>query len=274
MNKLLTPFTQDGKFLMFAIDHRGSFLKNINPEHPETVTTDEVIEVKKEMLDALREDYSAVLIDPEYGLPALHHKQKPYLLCIEKTGYTDASGERVTELEFTVESLKTMGAAGVKMLVYFHPQAKTAQYQMDLAKKVLEEAHKFDMPLFLEIVTYDIPNANNHKPELVLDSVNMFLEAGVRADVFKLEFPGDPVACFQITKVLKDIPWILLTKGVNYHKFKTQLETAVNGGAKGFLAGRALWQEFSNYPKAQWASFFQNTARARFQEISKVVSHP
>jgi tagatose-1,6-bisphosphate aldolase len=266
----ISKFTLNNKILMLAIDHRGSFLKLINLTNPEMVTADQATKVKKEIIEALKDDYSGVLIDPEYGLPA-YFKKPPYLLCIEKTGYGDEGEERTTELEYTVDSLKTMGASGIKLLIYFHPQANNRYLQLQTAKKVLNDCHNRQLPLFLEIVTYNLTGQNNHRPELVVDSVNMFLESGIVADVFKLEFPGDPVACFTITKMLKKTPWILLTRGENYHKFKEELKVATRAGATGFLAGRALWQEGMALDEHQRKAFFETTTRDRFREICKIV---
>jgi tagatose 1,6-diphosphate aldolase len=119
-------------------------------------------------------------------------------------------------------------------------------------------------------VTYPLERANSHKAELVLDSVNYFLEYGLKPDVFKLEYPGDPIACSQISRLLKKTPWILLTKGDNFEKFKQDLITAVKNGASGFLAGRSLWQGFSKLPKEQWAEYFNTVAKERFTEIVRI----
>ncbi len=266
----ISKFTRKGKILMLALDHRGSFVKLIDKDHPERVKPEDVVNVKRQIIEELKDDFSGILLDPESGLSA-YHKKKPYLLCMEKTGYLDSNGERVTELEYTAESLRTLGADGIKLLIYFNPQAASARKQLETARQALADSRAAGLPLFLEIVTYDLEKANNHKPELVVDSLNMFLEAGIIADVFKLEYPGDPASCFYITRLLKKTPWILLTKGENYAKFRDELKTAAMNGASGFLAGRAVWQEFGKYPADKRPDFFRNVARERFREISATV---
>lgn len=266
----LDQFKFKGKILMMALDHRGTFKKLINPANPDEVNDSEVIEVKQKMLNAIASLSSGILLDSQFGLKAYTNKSKPYLLCIEKTGYSDVFGEKVTKLEYSVKNLKEYGASGVKLLLYFNPYAESSMKQINTALDVLTDCQKEKMPLFLEIVTYPLPNTNVHKPELVLDSVNMFLEHGVNADVYKLEYPGDPAACLEITRLLKHIPWILLTKGDNYDKFKTELKIAIRNGASGFLAGRSLWQDFNKLPKEQWEEYFQTVAKERFQEIVNI----
>lgn len=262
---------------MLALDHRGSFNKLINSKKPEDATIEEVIEVKKQIIRSLFDQFSGVLIDPDGGLPALQQiireegRPKPFLLCIEKTGYEDEQGARKTTLQYSVSQLHQMGASGIKLLLYYHPQAPTLKHQLHVAKEVLDSCRNAGLPLFLELVTYTLPSYNSHKPELVLDSVNQFLEAGIIPDVFKLEYPGDPAACFEITRILGKTPWILLTKGNDFNKFKMDLKVAVSNGAKGFLAGRSVWQEFANLPKNEQNQFFQTTVTSRFEEIVRTV---
>lgn len=283
----LSRFTNKGKILMLALDHRGSFKKLINHEAPEAVSQAQVARIKQEIISSLYDQFSGLLIDSEAGLEAFQKASiaksipKPYLLCIEKTGYEiesysakasqDKQGSRKTSLEFSVDELKKLGASGIKLLLYYHPQAPTKQHQLTVAKQVLQDCRAAKLPLFLELVTYSLPQLNSHKPELVLDSVNQFLEAGIIPDVFKLEYPGDPVACFQITKLLKKTPWILLTKGDSFVNFKEQLKIAVASGAVGFLAGRSLWQEFSQYPEAKRLDYFQTIVAQRFAQIRQIV---
>jgi len=283
----ISRFTNKGKILMLALDHRGSFKKLINQEAPESVSQAQVIRIKQEIINSLYAQFSGVLIDSEAGLSAFQKASvaksapKPYLLCIEKTGYEieshfakasqDKQGSRKTNLEFSVDELKNLGAGGIKLLLYYHPQAPTKQHQLTVAKQVLQDCRAAKLPLFLELVTYTLPEFNSHKPELVLDSVYDFLQAGIIPDVFKLEYPGDPAACFQITKILKKTPWILLTKGDSFVNFKQQLKIAVANGAIGFLAGRSLWQEFGQYPELKRLDYFQTVVLERFSQIRQIV---
>jgi tagatose 1,6-diphosphate aldolase len=266
------------KILMLALDHRGSFKKLVDPTNPESVTTQQAISVKKQIVDALYKDFSALLVDVETGLPAYRqHVEhwmgagKPYLLAIEKTGYEDQSGERVTELLYTVKELKDQGAAGIKMLLFFHPHAKTAVRQIELAKKVLTDCRKYNLPFFIEPLTYPLAGDANLKPDIVVEMVDMLLKAGIDADVYKIEYPGDAPSCTKITKMLGKIPWILLTKGDDFDHFVQGLEVAAAHGCSGFLAGRSLWQDFSFLPKEKQNEFFNTVVKERFRKICEIV---
>lgn len=262
----LDKFTRDGKFLMLALDHRGSFKKLINPAKPDSVSNDTVIQLKSEIIQTLADQFSALLIDEVWGLEACKEvcQTKPFLLPLEKSGYVDEDRERVTELEYSVGQIKEMGASGAKLLIYFNPSAESANKQLETARKVMEDCKANDFPFFLEIVTYGGEN-------LVIDSVKKFIESGIIPDVWKLEYPGSLQECQEITSLVGDTPWILLTGGQSFEEFRPQLETAIRGGAKGFLAGRALWQEVCIMSGKERQQFLEEILPERFKEISEIV---
>lgn len=269
---MLDIFNKNGKFLMLALDHRGSFKKYVNKNSPEDTTDEEIIKVKKLIIDAVRNEMSGVLIDPIWGIKAFLNPDKPYLLCLEKTGYSEDDGERITELEYTAEELKKLGASGAKILLYFNPSAKTCAVQLETAKNVLLQCQESGMPLFLEIVTYGNEDQKKTRSEWVLRAVEAFIKAGIAPDVFKLEYPGDEESCQKITQMLGSTPWILLTRGEPYEVFAEQLKIAIKNGAVGFLAGRAIWQEVADCESDEERKNFLNTvAKKRFQEICQIA---
>lgn len=258
---------------MLALDHRGSFKKYVNKTNPELATDEEIVKVKKMIIEATRDDFSGVLIDPDWGLKAYEKPDKPYLLCIEETGYSEDKGERITKLEYSVEELKNFGASGIKILLYFNPAAREAcDKQLATAKLVLNQCKENGLPLFLEIVTYGNEAVAKTRSEWVIGSVQRFLDEKIIPDVFKLEYPGGDDSCAKITDMLGLTPWILLTRGEPYEVFVDQLESATKNGAKGFLAGRAVWQEIANFDNDNDRSEFLNTVgKERFQEICAIA---
>lgn len=275
-------FTDNGKYLMLALDHRGSFKKYVNPNNPESASDAEVIQTKEMIISALINKFSGVLLDPVWGLPAFAKatagepaeiKEKPYLLCLEESGYTAKDSERITELQYSCAQLKEWGASGAKILLYFNPAAKDAcAAQLATAQAALADAKKNALPIFLEIVTYGNEKNDNSRSRWVLQSLEKFLAAGIAPDVFKLEYPGDKDSCAAVSKMLGPIPWILLTRGENFEVFSKQLTDAVVGGAVGFLAGRALWQEIGGYPAIEEKQDYLKTiVSQRFDDISNIL---
>lgn len=271
-------FVQNNRILMLALDHRGSIAKMLPAGTTEDRKKELIVSIKRMLLTSLAPYYSGVLFDSEYGLTAYRQSvsnpnvaKKPYMLCIEKTGYTDTDHERLTTLEYTVDELKKNGAEGVKLLLFFHPDGKTAAEQIALTRNVSEQCAAAGLPFFLEILNYSLNDVPYVQADLVPRSVNMFLDEKIHADVFKLEFPGTAETCKQVTEMLGATPWILLTKGDTYEGFVASLTVAAKNGARGFLAGRSIWQDFANLPAEKWPEFFSTVVVKRFKEISALA---
>ena len=291
----LNQFTANGKFLMLALDHRGSIKKLINPENPDSVSDEQVISLKNEIIEALRDQFSALLIDETWGFEACHEicQYKPFLLPVEKSGYMQDREQKVTELEYSVKQLMDMGASGAKLLVYFNPNVESAEKQIETTRKVMEECKENDFPFFLEIVTYtpsentsDTPGVSangSSEPHtgseqdisggnLVIESVKKFIDSDVVPDVWKLEYPGSVEQSREITNLVGSTPWILLTGGHDFETFKSNLGNAVKAEASGFLAGRALWQEVCKLDGEEKEKFLNETLPERFKTIAEIAT--
>lgn len=253
---------------MLALDQRTSFRRMIDPQNPESVTDSRIIQEKAEIIDALLDQSSGILVDPDYGLKAYANRTKPYLLTIEKAQYKEINGERMTELQYTVEELKNLGASGIKLFIYYNHEHSTAAFQRTVAKKVLDSCRVLALPFFLEIVTY---GEEGPKSKYILNAINDFFDQNILPDVFKLEFSGDSKSCREITNSLRDTPWILLTRGVEFKLFKKGLQVAVDQGCSGFLAGRSLWQEAIGKSGDERLDFFKTVSSRRLEEICQIV---
>lgn len=279
----ISKLKKDGLFLMAALDHRTSLKKMINKENQNEVSSNEIIEWKKEALKVLAPFSSAVLLDPEFGLPAYKelNLEIPFLLSMEESGYKESPEGRETILKYSALELKKMGGTAVKLLVYYNAKVKASIKQKKIISKAALDCEKNKIPFLLEIVTYDFEEEKKHKGILVEEAVEDILNLGVKIDIFKIEFPGNVETdggkdlalnfCRKISEKLKKTPWILLSAGDDFPDFKEKIKIAIKGGAKGFLAGRSLWKDFTECPKEKQTEFFERTVRKRFQEIIDIA---
>lgn len=280
----LAQFQKNGKYLMLAFDHRGSFKRLMNSEKPDSVTEEMAIALKKQVIESVYDVMSSILVDEDIGLPALKQvfegkESKPFLMPLEKSGYEQKGKERLTTLEKTASQLKGLGASGAKLLLFFNPNAKSAQGQITTAKVAIEDCKKFDIPLFLEPRTYNDEGkeADEMEPlereKIAIDTLKMLIEHKIYPDVYKLEYPGSALSCQTYSAILQDyrIPWIMLTMGASFEEFTKQLEEAVVRGCVGFLAGRALWQEVCGISGGDKEKFLSETLTQRFKTISQIT---
>lgn len=280
----LAQFKKNGKFLMLAFDHRGSFKRLMNPQNPDSVTEEMAIALKRLVIESVYDVMSSILVDEDSGLPALKQVldgkvAKPFLMPLEKSGYEQKGKERLTTLVKTASQLKELGAYGAKLLLFFNPNAKSALDQIETAKRAIEDCRKSQMPLFLEPRTYDDEGKEADEMEsqargkIATDTLKMLIEHKIYPDVYKLEYPGSALGCQTYSAILQDfnIPWIMLTMGASFEEFTKQLEVAVLRGCVGFLAGRAVWQEVCSMQVYEKQKFLTETLPERFRIISDIA---
>ena len=284
----------NGVFTITALDHRGSLRRAIHPDKPETVEFLEMVELKIMLLHHLSPHSSAVLIDPIYGAaPAITRGlisgKQGFLVSLESTGYEQEDGDRITHIAegWSVEKIKRMGASAVKLLLYYNPESRTAVDQETLVRNVADQCKEFDIPLLVEPMTYSIPDGPEKgtkafaklKPDMVIKTAQRLCPLGI--DVLKAEFPDDTAHeedermmadhCRNLTQAA-GIPWVLLSAGASYERFKMQLEIACKNGASGFLAGRAVWQEAPGLPIDERREFLETTALERLNDLTEIAN--
>ena len=284
-----------GIFVICAMDHRGSLRAMIEKEQLEEAEYQEVVEHKLELCAALAPHASAVLLDPNYGaahciaggvLPG----HTGLLISIEATGYQSEPQGRVTTLlnGWSVEKIKRMGGSAVKILIYYRPDlAEVANKQLKTIQVVAEECLKYDLPFLVEPKTYPVKGENTEsaqfaarKPSLVIETARQITSLPI--DVLKAEFPADLKyeknkaklleICQQLDKV-SQVPWVILSAGVNYETFRKEVEIACQAGASGFLGGRAIWQEAIHFgDKKERVKFLSTTVADRLKELAEIAT--
>src|ERR1700761_4191820 len=112
-----------------AMDQRGSLQKSLAQARGATADAHDLEVFKVLVTDTLTRHASAILLDPEFGLPASKQRNgKGLLLAYEKTGYDATTPGRLPDLldHWSVNRLKAAGADCVKILLYYTPYEKTA----------------------------------------------------------------------------------------------------------------------------------------------------
>src|SRR3954464_10394580 len=121
-----------------AMDQRGSLQKSLAKEKGSDVSDAMMEEFKTLVAEVLTPHASAILLDPEWGLPASKRRAKNagLLLAYEQSGYDNTRPGRIPDLlpDYSVRRIKEAGADCVKVLIYYTPFDK---------KEVNEEKHAF-----------------------------------------------------------------------------------------------------------------------------------
>ena len=286
--------TARGHFTILAADHRDALRVMIAPDAPNNVPAAALTEIKLDIVRHLAPAASAVLLDPIYSaaqaLASEHWPGGTGLLCaLEEQGYLgDAFSRRTPMLEgWSVEKSRQLGANGVKILLFYHPDSGAAAEAQDvLVRSIVEDCRRHEIPFFLEPISYPLdPKIKKNSPEFARARRRVVIESARRlsalgADVMKVEFPldaghdSDPglwtEACAELNEACA-APWALLSAGEPFETFKDQLRVACRAGCSGFVAGRALWQEAAKLSGAERDKFLSETAYRRLRELSDIT---
>lgn len=268
---------ENGVIAAAAMDQRGSLLKSLETARGASADGHDLEIFKSMVTDVLTQHASAILLDPEFGLPATHHRHgKGLLLAYEKTGYDSVKPGRLPDLldQWSVLRLKEAGADCIKILLYYTPFDPPAVNDVKHAfiERIGAECRAFDIPFFCEFVGYDATGAKEDtveyarkKPQIVAGCMQEFSNPKYAIDVLKVEVPivmdfvqgtqaykgesaytrEEAMRHFRNTAAVTTLPFIYLSAGVSNPVFIETLELAGESGVEfnGVLCGRATWKD-------------------------------
>jgi tagatose 1,6-diphosphate aldolase len=263
-----------------AMDQRGSLRSAIAQGKgidKKAVTDQMMIEFKEAVSRILTPHASAILLDPEYGLPAAKQRAKNagLLLAYEYSGYDNTRPGRLPDLlaDYSVRRIVAAGADCVKILLYYTPfdTADINEIKHAWVERIGAECVAADVPFFLEMVGYEEGGDEKgiefarKKPEVVAKSMEEFSKPQYGVDVLKVEVPvnmafvkGSQAAKgetaytreeakdhFRRAAAAAKKPFIYLSAGVSNEVFNETLELAAEAGTNfsGVLCGRATWKD-------------------------------
>jgi len=275
-----------------AMDQRGSLKKALAKEKGADIGDRDMEEFKTLVTEVLTRHATAILLDPEWGIPASKQRAKGsgLLLAYEKTGYDANTPGRLPDLldHWSVRRLKEAGADCLKILLYYTPfdSKEINDRKQAWVERIGDECRANDIPFFLEFVGYDdgldekgLEYAKK-KPEIVTGAMKEFTKDRYGVDVMKVEVPvnmkfveGARVAAgpfayskqeamdhFRRSADVSTKPFIYLSAGVSNAEFTEGLELAAEAATRfsGVLCGRATWKDgISVYGKQGGQAFRQ-----------------
>jgi tagatose 1,6-diphosphate aldolase len=272
---------KNGVIAAAAMDQRGSLQKAIAAGKgipTGQVTPEMMTEFKVAVSKILTPHASAILLDPEFGLPAAKARSKNagLLLAYEETGYDNTQPGRLPDLlpHVSAKRIVDWGADAVKILIYYSPfeEAPLNDIKHAFIERVGAECETHQIPFFLEFVGYDPKGGDEkglefakQKPVSVTKSMEEFSKPQYRVDVLKVEVPinanfveGSSVYKGQKAYTRKEAldhfrraadtakkPFIYLSAGVGNAQFVEELTMAAEAGTdySGVLCGRATWKD-------------------------------
>jgi tagatose 1,6-diphosphate aldolase len=278
-----------GFFKMTAVDQRPG-VEALVRERRATAQPryEDVGEIKRVLIEALSAHSTAMLLDPGYAYPYAARALDPrkgLLLTYEQWDSEETPRGRKTFAypDWTVEKIKRAGADGVKLMLWWRPDASedVKAHQRKLVEHVGRECRRHDIAFLIEPLLYPFPTEGKtggtqryeedatKRPEMVVETAREFVHERYGIDIFKMESPvaanlvpdpdgADSPACqrwFDELGRVIDRPWVMLSAGASMEPFRRIVAHAFRAGASGYLAGRAIWWACLEQNFPDWAAF-------------------
>ena len=115
---------------------------------------------------------------------------------------------------------------------------------LDVVREVIADCRAAGVPSVIENLIYSLPGEQldpHGRAEAIIEAAVALDQLG--PDLLKLEYPGSPQACRRLAASIST-PWAVLSAGVDFDEFADVLRISCDdGGASGFIAGRAVWKD-------------------------------
>jgi myo-inositol catabolism protein IolC len=263
----------DGKLYILAFDHRGSFQKKMfgiegDPSEEETATISDAKHLIFEgMLKAVDEGaepgVTGVLVDEQFGAPKdipSEAKERGLLLAmpVEKSGQHEFDFEYGDDFGAHIEEFDPDFS---KVLVRYNPDgdAEMNERQAERLKRLSEWLHENDRKFLFELlvpaedeqleqVDGDADRFDSElRPELMRRAIVELQDAGVEADIWKIEGIDTQEDCAKIAETCRrdgrdGVICVVLGRGADDDKVEHWLrQGAPVDGYAGFAIGRTIW---------------------------------
>ncbi len=290
----------NGTLTMVATDQNSSMISMMKNAFKEAGTEREptyaeIADAKVMLSRALSPHCSGLLVDGYYGYAstvAAHAVPAGtgLLIRVEMSGSPkNSAGAPVGEVEpgWGVGKIKRCGADAVKLLAQFEPaEFDSAERNFEFVRQIEAECVKHDILFLLEPLhfAYKVDGIDEPKDKVAARKAKTVIDTAHYlsryCDIYKAEFPGtfgveSDAQLVDNLKRLNDAcvkPWVLLSAGVDYDKYRKQVEMAMKAGASGILGGRAFWKEFFTFADpAKRQQFAETECVKRVRESDAIV---
>lgn len=281
LKRMKAVANENGVIAAAAMDQRGSLQKALAAAKgvdKRGITDEMMTEFKTAVTRVLTPHASAILLDPEWGLPAAKARSRNagLLLAYEASGYDNTQPGRLPDLlpHVSARRIADWGADAVKILIYYTPfdDPEVNDIKHAFVERIGAECEGNEIPFFLEFVGYEPQGSDekgfefaSRKPEIVTRSMEEFSKPQYHVDVLKVEVPvnaeyvegssvykgrraysrAEALDHFRKAASAARKPFIYLSAGVSNAQFTESLRMAAEAGTdfSGVLCGRATWKE-------------------------------
>jgi sulfofructosephosphate aldolase len=283
MRRALTNLARpSGALAMVAVDQREA-LRGMFASHQETPVPDsQLTQFKVDVARELSPYASALLVDQEFGIDAIIDQKVLAPSCgliaaadllVGPAG--GAATDTAVDPDVDPLRMRDIGSVGLKFLVLWRND-ESPESRLKLVDEFNQLCAKSGLPSIIEVIVKpptDSSRSFDREEELIIAAK----EASTwSADLYKAEVPfhgeGDLNAITRNSQRITEAvgtPWVVLSNGVKAPFFADAVKACAQGGASGFLAGRAVWADIVGAPDIPAA--LREVSIPRLEKLAEIV---
>ncbi|WHP32290.1 aldolase [Trabulsiella odontotermitis] len=271
-----------GGFAMLAVDQREAMRLMFQAAGQPTPVADSVLtEFKVAATRILSPWASAVLADKQFCLDEIVAQGAVAETCgliVAADRFLPGNGIPVDSVDIDMDidphAARAMGAKAMKLLVLWR-QDEPAEQRLAMVDTFVERCRSAGLVSIIEpVVRPPRRGAAFDREAAIIAAAAELGDTG--ADLYKAEMPlggkGEAstllAACQKLNDRMK-MPWVILSSGVEADIFGRAVRIAMQGGASGFLAGRAVWASVIGAQDPQ--TMLRDVSVPRLQRLAEIV---
>ncbi|CAN2223157.1 LacD Tagatose-1,6-bisphosphate aldolase [Candidatus Nanopelagicaceae bacterium] len=283
MRRALTNLARpSGALAMVAVDQREA-LRGMFAAHQSTPVPDsQLTQFKVDVARELSPFASALLVDQEFGIDAIIDQKALAPTCgliaaadllVGPAG--GAATDTAVDPDVDPLRMRDIGSVGLKFLVLWRND-ESPESRLKLVDEFNALCEKSGLPSIIEVIVKpptDTSRSFDREEELIIAAKEA---ANWKADLYKAEVPfhgeGDLLAITRNSQRITEAvgtPWVVLSNGVKAPFFADAVKACAQGGASGFLAGRAVWADIVG--SADIPAALREVSIPRLEKLAEIV---
>ncbi|QXY83832.1 sulfofructosephosphate aldolase [Salmonella bongori] len=271
-----------GGFAMLAVDQREAMRLMFAAAGAKTPVADSVLtDFKVNAAKILSPYASAILLDQQFCYRQAVEQNavaKSCAMIVAADDFIPGNGipvdSVVIDKKINAQAVKQDGAKALKLLVLWRCD-EDAQQRLDMVKEFNDLCHSNGLLSIIEPVVRPPRRGDKFdREQAIINAAKELGDSG--ADLYKVEMPlygkgtqSDLLTASQRLNAHINMPWVILSSGVDEKLFPRAVQVAMTAGASGFLAGRAVWSSVVGLPDTEL--MLRDVSAPKLQRLGEIV---
>lgn len=271
-----------GGFAMLAVDQREAMRLMFAAAGAKLPVTDQLVTDFKVNAARILSPYaSAILVDRQFCYPQVVEQNAVAQSCamiVAADEFIPGNGipvdSVVIDKKIDPKAVRQNGGKALKLLVLWRSDEDAGQ-RIEMVKEFNQLCHSNGLLSIIEPVVRPPRRGDKFdREQAIIDAAKELGDSG--ANLYKVEMPlsgkGSSKELLTASQRLNEqinMPWVILSSGVDEKLFPRAVSIAMTAGASGFLAGRAVWSSVVGLPDTEM--MLRDISAPKLQRLGEIV---